>query len=406
MQTTIVARRAAALLAASLMLAGCTTAVSGTAGPVDHTAPPEMVLRQQPGSGSPSRFSGVPAYDACSVLPLDVVVKSGFSFDVGLDATNTVKSARLTENAEDDPNSHSANPAIGLSQCQYPGQHSLRLTFTIYQAPFDAPESQAARERSLRQEGAKDGEAAGFRTLSVAHTDTVRSEYTMIFAPGFSATLELLLGTGPTPLGLGARLVEQAAQRLRAAPAGPSTYSYDGEFAQVPPPCEIFQTADFTDGLGLATDGRPVEGHGLARSHTAPDGSPGQRETFEVLTSCRRETQSSANWRVGGTPAQSVDVGFTTYQTADMAVQANDHDCARGKGYRHPFGEPIEVGLVVGDGLTCVINMGHTVSPLTFISGKTKVEIGVFWVANLDDATASRVYSMVAKAVAARLAGR
>jgi hypothetical protein len=418
MQANVAARRTAALLAASLVVAGCATAVHGTAVPAGQSANPDnpaapssMLLRQQPGSGPPRRFGGVSAYDACSVLPLDVVAKSGFVFDLSLGERNTVKSAHLSENADDDPNGRGETSDNGMSECQYPGLHDLLLTFRIHQAPFDSPETQDAHERSLRHEGAVDGEVAGFRTLHVAHSEPIRSEATMIFGPGFYATVDLLLGTAPPPGDIGAELVRQAAERLHAAPAGPSTYSYEGDFAHVRPPCEIFTSADFRQALGFGTDGRPVEGYGLARSHTVPDpgsGTAGQVETFEVLTSCKQENQAAANSGVGSTPAQGITLEFTNYLTEEMATQANAYDCALDKGYRHPFGEPKKVPFSVGDGLSCLINMGGSVqSPLAFKSGRTTVEMSVFSVANLkDDATGIRVYSTVAQAVATELAGR
>lgn len=410
------ARLAAVVLAASLVATGCTTTVRGTAvpgqgvKPADQDAQPGMLLRQQPGSGPPRQFGGVPAYDACTVLPLDVVAKSGFAFDLSLGERNGVKSARLTENADDDPNGRGETSDEGVSQCQYPGLHSLLLTFAIHQAPFDAPESQADHEKGLRHEGAKDGEASGFRTLSAAHNDPIQSESTMIFGPGFYATLDLLQ-TSSTPYPkLGAELVRQAAERLHAPPTGPATYSYEGDFAHVRPPCEIFTSADFRQALGFGTDGRPVESYGLARSHTVPDGGSGTSghvESIEVLTSCKQENQSAANSGVGKTPPQGITLEFTNHLTEEMATQANDYDCALGKGYRRPFGEPKTVPFSVGDGLSCLFNMGGSVqSPLAFKSGRTTVQMSVFSVANLkDDATGIRVYTTVAQAVAARLAG-
>jgi hypothetical protein len=91
-----------------------------------------------------------------------------------------------------------------------------------------------------------------------------------------------------------------------------------------------------------------------------------------------------------------------------MAAQANDYDCAPGKGYRHPGGDPKPVPFSVGDGLSCLISVGGGLqSPLAFKSGRSTVEISVFSVKNLkDNDTAIRLYTTVANAVAARLAQR
>lgn len=412
MPTTTNTRLGAALLGGTLLLTGCTTTVAGTAVPAPQPAgsagPAGALLHQQPGSGPPHQFGGVGAYDACTVLPLDVVAQAGVPFDLTLGSPATVKSARLTQDTADDPNSRGSTSDTGISQCQYPGQHSLLLTFTIHQTPFDSPESIESHERSLRHNGAKEGEVAGFRTLHVADTDPIRSESTTIFGPGFYATLDLLPGHEPDTLGT--ELVRQAAQRLHAPPTGPAGYSYSGDFAHVRPPCEIFTAADFQQALGFGTDGRPVEGYGLARTHTVPDagsGTSGHVESFQVLTSCKQENQAAANSGVGTTPAQGVTLEFTNFLTEQMAAQSNEYDCATGKGYRRPFGEPKPVPFTVGDGLSCLFNMGSVQSPLAFKAGRTTVRMTMWNPRALkDDATAIPVYTTVARTVAAKLAGR
>jgi len=411
MPTHHAARRAAVLLGTVLVLAGCTTTVSGIPAPAGPSStppasPPGVLLHQQPGTGAPHQFGGVPAYDACTVLPLDVVAAAGVPFDLDLSSPAELQSARLTEDAADDPNGRGALSDAGISQCQYPGQHDLLLTFTIHQAPFDVPESQASHERSLQKEGAKEATVGGFRMLSAGHTDPIRSQSTMIFGQGFYATLDLLPGHEPDTLR--DELVRRAAERLHAPPTGPATYTYSGDFAHVRPPCEIFTSADFKQALGFGTDGRPVEGYALATSHTVPaadSGTTGHIEALEVTTSCKQENQAAANSGVGTTPAQAITIKLTNYLTAQMATEANDYDCAPGKGYRRPFGEPKPIPFSVGDGLSCLFNMGSVQSPLTFKSGRTTVQMTFFDPAGLgDNPTAIRVSSTAAQAVAAKLA--
>ncbi|HEY3480089.1 MAG TPA: hypothetical protein VGL02_14425, partial [Streptomyces sp.] len=101
-------------------------------------------------------------------------------------------------------------------------------------------------------------------------------------------------------------------------------------------------------------------------------------------------------------------VTLENFLTPEMAAEANDYDCATGKGYRHPVGEPKPVPFRVGDGLTCLINMGsgHQ-SPMAFKAGRSTVELSAFYARNLkDDATAIPVFTSIANAVTARLTGR
>ncbi|GHG32059.1 MULTISPECIES: hypothetical protein [Amycolatopsis] len=410
-------RRAALLAVFTVMIAGCSTSVRGTAVPAPPDAgqtsaaePPGMVLRQQPGIGPAKTFGGTPIFDACTVLPFDVVRASGIDLDTSEGPGPFMKTAHMTADGQDDRNSRGSVADAGISRCEYPGSHGEALTFTIYQTPFDSPNSREEHEKSLRQ-GGREGQAAGFRTLSATTTE-LHTWTTGIFADNFYAILHLNARDPAQPENPRlVRLVENAAERLHAAPTGPATYSYDGEFAHVPPPCEVFTSTDFQQAIGSSTDGRTVEQYDLAKKHITADamsGTTGHTEHFYVTTGCTQENQAAANSGVGPTPAQSITVTMESYLTSQMAAEANDYDCAIGKGYRHPAGEPKPVPFTSGDGLTCLINMGSgRQSPLAFKSGRSTVELNVFYARNLkDDATAIRVYSGIANAVAARLADR
>lgn len=398
----------AALPAVLFLLAGCTTTVAGTAVPAAKAPPATpagIVLRQQPGSGPPRQFGGTPAYDACTVLPLDVVAKAGFPFDLDHFSPDVVKSSRLVANAGNDPHQVDEFSDTGITSCQYPGQHDLLVTFTIHQTPFDGPRGQSQREEAMRANGGKDGTAAGFRTLTETADSPLHTEATMIYADGFYATLDLVTAS-KTPSTLGTTLVQQAAQRLHAPPTAPATYAYEGDFAHVRPPCEIFTADDFRTALGFGTDGRAVEEYSPTVTHTTPDAaSDDHQESTEVRTTCKQENQAAANMGVGDTPAQGVTLEFTNYMTPQMAARANDYDCNANKPYER-MGPPKPVPFSVGDGLSCLVNMGGSVqSPLAFKSGRTTVEMSVWSVAGLkDDATAIHVYTTVAQTVAAKLA--
>jgi hypothetical protein len=424
MQTILSARRIGrhripVLLAAlAIALTGCTTAVSGTAGPgrIDEKlglpGNRGIVLRQQLGTGTPHAFGGVPAYDACTVMSLDVVQQSGYVVNSTPSRGPVLRTTRMTEDAPDDPNARSSSAAHGVSECLYPGPNSELLVLTIYQAPFDAPEQNDSMERSLRRQGGVDGEVAGFRTLTVGPSETSRfTRVTAIFPPGFYVeVLRLATRAEPTDEEQLAAVVKQVAERLHDPPTGPSSYSYGAQYSHVRPPCEMFMSADFRAALGYGTDGRVVEEYELAQTRTDPSpdsGNLGHTVGWSVQTSCKRQTQSAANSGVGDSIDQGITLRFTNHLTEEMAAQAIDYECALGKGYRRPFGEPKEVPFTVGDGLTCLSNMGKSVqSPLEFKSGRTTVEMSVWSVANLGGGDAAvRIYSGVGKAVAAKLAG-
>ncbi|MBE1502641.1 hypothetical protein H4696_009741 [Amycolatopsis lexingtonensis] len=345
------------------------------------------------------------------MLSLDVVQSGGLEFDTSLASGPVMKVSHVTADAPDDPNSRSDGSDIGVSTCEYPGVQDELLDLTIYQAPFDAPRGRDQAERSLRQEGGRDGQVAGFRTLSTTDTN-LHTWTTAIFADTFYAVVHLMAPRNHDPEDPRmTAVVGQVAERLQRPPSAPAGYAYDGEFAHVLPPCEAFTSDDFQQAVGFATDGRPREEYDLAKRHTVPDatsGTIGQDEHFFVSTACTQENQAAANAGVGTTPAQGVTVKIENYPTAEMATQANDYDCAQGKGYRHPGGDPKPVPFSVGDGLSCLVSVGGGLqSPLAFKAGRSTVEISVFSVKNLkDNDTAIRLYTTVANAVAARLTQR
>lgn len=403
----------------ALTVAGCATTVAGTAVPVSSdgrqpapgSSAPGVLLLQRPGTGPARTFGGTPVYDACTLMPLDVVQASGLRFDTSLGPGPVLKTSHVTADAPDDPNSRSDGSDVGVSTCEYPGVDDELLDLTVYQSPFDAPGSSAQAEKSLRQEGGREGQVAGFRTLSTRDTN-LHTWTTAFFADTFYAVVHLMAPRNHEPEDPRmAEVVDRVGERLRTPPSGPSGYAYGGEFTHVPGPCEIFTSDDFRQALGFATDGRPREEYDLAKRHTVPDamsGTTGQAERFFVSTACTQENQAAANAGVGSTPAQGITVKLENYLTSEMAAQANDYDCARGKGYRHPGGDPKPVPFSVGDGLSCLITVGGGLqSPLGFKAGRSTVEISVFSVKNLkDDATAIRIYTTVANAVTARLANR
>ncbi|HEV7976065.1 hypothetical protein [Amycolatopsis sp.] len=424
MQSILSARRVrrhripVVLAVLAMALTGCTTTMSGSAGPgrIDEKlglpGNRGIVLRQQLGTGTPHTFGGVPAYDACTVMSLDVVQQSGYEVNSTPSRGPVLRTTRMTEDAPDDPNGRGDTAAHGVSECLYPGPNSELLVLTIYQAPFDAPQQQDSMERSLRRQGGVDGEVAGFRTLTAGPSESSRfTRVTAIFPPGFYVeVLRLATRAEPTDEAQLAAVVKQVAERLHAPPTGPSTYSYGAQYSHVRPPCEVFTSADFRAALGFGTDGRVVEEYELAQTRTDPSpdsGNLGHTTSWAVETSCKQETQSAANSGVGTSIDQGITLRFTNYLTEAMAVQANDYDCALGKGFRRPFGEPKTVPFAVGDGLTCLSNMGKSVqSPLEFKSGRTTVEMSVWSVGNLGGGDAAvRIYSGVGKAVAARLTG-
>lgn len=410
---------AALLAAVTLTVAGCATTVVGTAVPAPSGAEQSrpgasaagVLLLQRPGAGSAKTFGGTPVYDACTVLPLEAVQASGLRFDTSLAPGPVMKTSHVTTDAPDDPNSRSDGSGVGVSTCEYPGVDDELLDLTIYQTPFDAPGSRDQAEKSLRQEGGREGQVAGFRTLSTTGT-TLHTWTTALFADTFYAVVHLMAPRNHEPEDPRmTEVVNRVAERLHSPPAGPAGYAYSGEFAHVPGPCEIFTGDDFRQAVGFGTDGRPREEYDLAERHTVPDamsGTTGQVEEFSVSTACTQENQSAANAEVGSTPAQGITVKLENYLTAGMAAQANDYDCAQGKGYRHPGGDPKPVPFSVGDGLSCLVSVGGGLqSPLAFKAGRSTAEISVFSVKNLkDDETAIRIYTTVANAVTARLAGR
>jgi hypothetical protein len=425
MQTILSARRIrrhripVVLAALAIALTGCTTTMSGTAGPgrIDEQlglpGNRGLLLRQQLGTGAPHSFGGVPAYDACTVMSLDVVQQSGFAVNSTPSRGPVLRTKRMTEDAPDDPNARGDTAAHGVSECLYPGPNSELMILTIHQAPFDAPEEQESMERALRSQGGVDGEVAGFRTLTAGPSDNNRFSWaSMIFAPGFYVeVVRTAPRQEPTDEAQVTAVVKQVAERLHAAPTGPSTYSYGGQYGHVRPPCENFTSADFRAALGYGTDGRVVEEYELAQTRTDPSpdsGNLGHTTSWAVETSCKQETQAAANSGVGTSIAQGITLRFTNYLTEQMATQANDYDCALGKGFRRPFGEPKTVPFAVGDGLTCLSNMGKNVqSPMDFKVGRTTVEMSVWSIDNLGGGdNAVRIYSGVGKAVTAKLSGR
>jgi hypothetical protein len=130
MQTILSARRVrrhripVVLAALAIALTGCTTTMSGSAGPgrIDEKlglpGNRGIVLRQQLGTGAPHSFGGVPAYDACTVMSLDVVQQSGYEVNSTPSRGPVLRTTRMTEDAPDDPNAAATpRPTVSANVC-------------------------------------------------------------------------------------------------------------------------------------------------------------------------------------------------------------------------------------------------------------------------------------------------
>ncbi|EID54280.1 hypothetical protein SacxiDRAFT_2045 [Saccharomonospora xinjiangensis XJ-54] len=132
-----------ALLALSLAT-GCVTTVDGFPSASPESAGKNdghqsgMVLHQERGSEGPFQFGGTPAYDACLVLPLADIVSAGVVLRE--DSNGQLVNRHQIAEGEHDPEQGGMSNN-GMSTCSFPTDGANQLNLTIFQPPFDDPES-------------------------------------------------------------------------------------------------------------------------------------------------------------------------------------------------------------------------------------------------------------------------
>ncbi|MEY7971665.1 hypothetical protein AB8O38_06635 [Saccharomonospora xinjiangensis] len=412
-----------ALLALSLVT-GCATAVDGFPSASPESAGKNdghqsgVVLYQERGSEGPFEFGGTPAYDACLVLPLADVVSAGVVLRE--DSNGQLVNRHQIAAGEHDPEQGGMSNN-GMSTCSFPTEGANQLNLTIFQPPFDDPESKEQFEDIYSGNSSVD--------VTIVREETIAGQKVIVegtdwggwkiafFGDDYYAILVVKVDEegirGSSPEEFRDSLATTVAQRLSEGPTPPARYSYTGEFAWVQPACTLYTGEDFEAAFGMPDIGRVEERHNIfvgVTTGSVQSGTQDNEPRRSVRTGCGRENEQAANSNVGSSSVapQGLVASFEHFETEQGAAQYNNYNCDGDKKYNHPFGPPLKVPAEfsdIGDGHVCFISLGDVNPPFTFKVKQTVVELSS-WNSDTysDMRTALDVLEQPARNIAERLA--
>jgi len=399
------------LAAMALVTSACTSVIAGTPRAPAVPPGPAVYVSQQVTPDAPKTYEGVPTYDPCAILTLDLVRQAGYQ----LDPANEYHDEHFTADGnKGNPQNLIGSPDPAGACTVWPKNAGNWLSLQIDQLPYQDTDDRDTNTRIndpsyLGAKLVKDENRDGMRvvTSTLDRPNRYRVSY---FLGDYWATLMIYAdgadSLSKSPDEIVRFLTDQVGAKLRAGPAaaGQSGFAFQGAYAFVPTACSIYRGDDFPMSFNEPEIGHVDEVFQLGeRDLTADPADAGQHlgPWHYTRSSCTRMNHAIVD--LTGTQ-QKLTVTLESYSDESGAAYSNNWNCGGDPKYKAPYGAPVILRDKIGDGHVCFINMGGYNPDFEFKVGRHVVTISSFNSAtyqNLD--TASAVLQKVSLEIAQRL---
>ncbi|NKQ56884.1 hypothetical protein HFP15_28830 [Amycolatopsis sp. K13G38] len=399
------------LAATALVTSACATVVAGTPLPPSAPPGPAVHLTQQVAAAAPKTYEGVPTYDPCAILTIDLVRQAGYL----LDPANEYHDDRFTANGDKGNPQHPIGSPDPAGECDiWPRNSANFVSLQINQLPFQDTDDRdtVTRVNDPARLGAnlvKDDNRDGMRVVTSTVDQPGRYQVTYFLGDYWAVLLVYAGGADgltKSPEEILGFLTDQVAAKLRAGPgaAGQSEFGFGGAYAFAPTACSIYHGEDFPASFNEPEIGRVEEAFQLGeRTLTADPVDAGQHlgPWQYARSSCTRANHAAVDFT--GT-AQKLTVQLESYSDEAGAAYSNTWSCSGDPKYKAPYGAPLTLQNKIGDGHVCFVKMGEFNPDFQFKVGRHVVTIHSFAAStyqNLD--TSAAVLEKVSEQIAQRL---